>query len=315
MRVIAIDSFGGSERLVPRDLPRPRPGKGEILIRVVAAGVNPVDFKIREGMLAELMPHAFPLVPGWDAAGVVEELGEQSTRFRRGDRVWTYARKPTVQWGCYAEYVAVPEESVAPMPTSLLYEEAASVPLAALTAFQALFGKPGLELGSQVLVHAAAGGVGHFAVQLAHRAGAEVYGTAGTANQGFVMELGAAGAIDYTKEDLSEAAKRHCAEGFDLVLDGVGGETLEASYELVRPGGRLACIVDAPEPERAKARGIHAHFLFVEPEAEQLRTLARMVDEKTLRTHVQKIYALSDAAQAHDEIEAGHVRGKLVLNL
>jgi NADPH2:quinone reductase len=266
-------------------------------------------------LLADLLPHAFPLIPGWDAAGVVEELGEETSRFRRGDRVWTYARKPTVQWGCYAEYVAVSEENIGLMPSSLLYEEAAPVPLAALTAFQCLFGKPGIEKGSRVLVHAAAGGVGHFAVQLARNAGAQVYGTAGADNQGFVMELGAAASIDYEKEAIGDAVRRVCPEGLDLVLDGVGGQTLSDSYDLVKPGGRLVSIVEQPDEARAESQGIHAHFLFVEPGAEQLGMLARLVDQKRLRTHVQKIFPLAEAAHAQETIAAGHTRGKLVLNL
>ena len=315
MRAIAIDGFGGPEKLRAVELKRPAPRPGEILIRVVSAGVNPVDFKIREGKLAALLPHEFPLIPGWDAAGVVERIGEGATRFRKGDRVWAYARKPTVQWGCYAEYVAVPESSAGPMPGRLLYEEAAAVPLAALTAFQALFDRPGLEAGSRVLIHAAAGGVGHFAVQLARNAGAEVYGTAGPRNGGFVMELGARAALDYTSEDFVDAARRHCPQGFDLVLDAVGGETLERSYGLVRPGGRLVGIVEEPDAARAREHGISAESIFVRPDAEQLGILARLIDEKRLEAHVQKIYPLSGAAEAQRTLAEGHVRGKLVLNL
>jgi len=315
MRAIAIEEFGGPEKLKLVDLPRPSPGKGEILIKVVAAGVNPVDYKIREGMLEALMPHAFPLIPGWDVAGVVEEQGEGASRFRRGDRVWAYARKPTVQWGCYADYVTLAEENVALMPAKLLFEEAASIPLAALTAYQALFGRPGIETGSKVLVHAASGGVGHFAVQLASNAGAEVIGTAGPANQAFVLEMGAGGSIDYTKEDFADAAKRLCADGFDLILDGVGGETQTKSFPLLKPGGRLVSIVQEPSAELAKEHGISSGFIFVEPNAEQLGMLTRLVDQGKLTTHVQKIYPLTEALGAQKDIAAGHVRGKLVLNL
>jgi NADPH2:quinone reductase len=315
MRAIAIEEFGGPERLQITNLPRPKAAKGEVLIRVVSAGVNPVDWKIREGMLAGLLPHAFPLVPGWDAAGVVEELGEGCERFRKGDRVWSYARKPTVQWGCYAEFVTVPQDHVALMPGKLLYEEAASVPLAALTAFQSLFGRPGLEKDSRVLVHAAAGGVGQFALQLARDAGAEVWGTASAVNHAFVMELGAKTVIDYSKEDFAQTARRDCPNGFDLVLDAVGGDTLERSYDLVRPGGRLVSIVEQVDESRARRRGIGAQMVFVEPDGEQLGFLARLVDEGRLRTHVQKIYTLAQAAEAQSESQAGHVRGKLVLNL
>lgn len=315
MRAIAIDEFGGPEKLKLVELPRPKPGKGEILIKVVAAGVNPVDYKIREGMLEGRLPHAFPLIPGWDVAGVVEEQGEGTGRFRRGDRVWAYARKPTVQWGCYADYVTLTEENVALMPAKLLFEEAASIPLAALTAYQALFGRPGIATGSKVLVHAASGGVGHFAVQLAANAGAEVIGTAGPANQAFVLEMGASGSIDYTKEDLADAARRLCADGFDLILDCVGGETLVKSFPLLKPGGRLVSIVEEPSTELAAEHGVSSGWIFVEPHAEQLGLLARLVDQGKLTTHVQKIYPLTEAPGAQKDIAAGHVRGKLVLNL
>jgi NADPH2:quinone reductase len=312
---MAIEEFGGPEKIQVMELPRPKPSKGEVLLRVVACGVNPVDWKIREGKLADWLPHAFPLVLGWDAAGVVEELGEGSTRFRKGDRVWTFARKPVVQWGCYAEYLAVAEESVALMPAKLLYEEAAAYPAAALTAFQALFDKQGIESGSRVLVHAAAGGVGHFAIQLAKHAGAYVYGTAGPENQAFVMELGATGAIDYRKEDFVEAAQRDCPGGFDLVLDAVGGETLARSFDLVKPGGRLVSIVEEPDAEKGQQRGVGAELQVVMPNAEQLGIISRLVDQGSLRTHVQKIFQLTEAAEAHKTVAEGHVRGKLVLNV
>jgi len=289
MRAIAIEGFGGPERLQAMDLPRPAPARGEVLIRVVSAGVNPVDCKIREGLLADRVPHAFPLIPGWDAAGVVEALGESAGRFRKGDRVWSFARGPVVQHGCYAEFVAVPEDQVARMPAGLLYEEAAAVPAAALTAFQCLFDSPGVGPGSRLLIHAAAGGVGHYAVQLAREAGAEVWGTAGPSNQGFVMELGARRAIDYSAGDFSEAARRDCPGGFDLVLDAVGGETLARSHGLVRPGGRLVSIVEEPDAGLARKGGFSTRFVVVRPDADQLGALTRLVDGKRLRPHVQRI--------------------------
>jgi NADPH:quinone reductase-like Zn-dependent oxidoreductase len=315
MRTIAIEEFGGPENLKPMALPRPKPEKGEILIHVVAAGVNRVDCMIREGHLEGRFPHKFPLVPGWDVAGVVEEIGEGCTRFRKGDRIWALAMKSTVQWGCYAEYVSVPEGQIAHMPSKLLFEEAATVPLAALTAQQCLFARPGLGPGSTVLVHAASGGVGHFAVQLAKLTGAKVFGTAGTANQPFVLGLGAAAGIDYTSEDFVGALARHCPDGVDLVLDAVGGEALERSYEVLKPGGRLVSIVDEPSAEAAERRGAKAHSLIVKPDADQLGHFATLFDMKKLSTHVQKIYELADAAEAHRVIEDGHVRGKLVLNI
>lgn len=311
MRAIAIDEFGGPLKAVT--LSRPKPGRGEILIRVVAAGVNPVDWKIREGQLKNAFPHAFPIVLGWDVAGIVDELGEGTGRLRKGDKVWAYARKPVVQWGSFAEFVAVPETSASIIPPRLLFEEAASVPLAALTAHQAL-AKAQIHAGDAVLVHAAAGGVGHFAVQLARNLGAKVYGTAGPRNQEFVLGLGAAAAIDYTREDFREALRRFCPEGVQVVLDCVGGESLTRSFDVLHPGGRLVSIVD-PNVAALAPAGVRAEYVFVAPSAEHLELLAALFPRQKLKTHVSKIYPLKDAAQALEESKAGHVRGKLVLAL
>jgi NADPH2:quinone reductase len=315
MRAVAIESFGGPERLSLTDLPRPKAGRGEVLVRAVAAGVNPVDWKIREGLLESRLPHAFPLVPGWDVAGVVEEIGEGTSRFRKGDKVWAYARKPVVQWGTYAEFVAVSEEHAALMPSAYLFEEAAAVPLAALTAYQALFSVARLEKGVTVLVHAAAGGVGHFAVQLAARAGARVLGTAGSDHHSFVLELGADRAIDYHEEDFRDAVRRLCPEGVDIVLDAVGGDTQTRSLEILKERGILVSIVGEPDAGEAAERGVRARWILVEPDGEQLTILAREVDRGRLRAHVSRMLPLSEAARAHEESRAGHVRGKLVLTL
>lgn len=315
MRTMAIEGFGRPDQLRQMVLPCPPPGKGEIQIRVVSAGVNPVDCMIRAGKLRRHFRHEFPLIPGWDVAGVVEAFGEGASRFRKGDRVWACARKPTAQWGTYAEYVNVAEDSIALMPTKLLFEEAASVPLAALAAHQCLAAEPALAPGQTVLVHAAAGGVGHFAVQIAKHASAHVIGTGSSASQPFILGLGAEAGIDYTKEDFREAMRRHCPEGADLVVDLVGGETLANSYEVVKPGGRLVSLAAEPDPETAKSRGIKAHSQFVEPSGDQLEQIARLFDSQAIKTHVQKIYPLAKVAEAHRTLEEGHVHGKLVLNL
>lgn len=315
MRAIAIEEFGAPDKLRSVTLPRPRPGRGEVLIRVVAAGVNPVDWKICRGMLAEILPHRFPLVPGWDVAGVVEEMGEGCQRLRKGDRVWAYARKPKVQWGCYAEYVALPEASVGLMPSKLLFEEAAAVPLAALTAWQCLFSLRALEPGATLLVHAAAGGVGHLAVQLAKRAGAVVFGTCGPEKQAFVLAQGADAVIDYVNQSFGDVVRTRRPDGCDVILDCVGGETLAASYDLVRRGGHLVSIVENPDAALARERAIRADFVFVTPNVEQLDAIARRIDRGELRPHVEKILPLGDAAEALAVSERGHVKGKLVLAL
>lgn len=312
---MAIEAFGGPERLTARALPRPSPGPGEVLVRVVAAGVNPVDWMIREGRLQAYLPHRFPLVPGWDLAGVVEEFGPGVTRFRKGDRVFGCARRPEVQWGAYAEYVAVAERALAPMPSKLLFEEAAAVPVACLTADQCLAARPGLGTGHSVLIHRAAGGVGHFAVQLAKLTGARVVGTASAAGASFVLGLGADAVVDHAQEDFRDGFHRHCPAGADLILDSVGGDTLGRSHELLRAGGCLVSIAEEPDPAPALARRAGCRYLTVEPDGQRLAELARLFDHRKLRVQVQKIYPLSRAAQAHEDSQAGRVRGKLVLNL
>jgi NADPH2:quinone reductase len=312
MRAMAIGSFGPPERLRATALPRPRPGKGEVLIHVVAAGVDPIDCRIRAGRLGDALPHAFPLVPGWEAAGVVEELGEGAARFRKGERVWAYARKPVVQWGCYAEYVSVREAQVELMPVKLLFEEAAAVPGAALAARQSL---ADLRADQSVLILSGAGGVGHFAVQLAKLTGARVLATVGPADQSFVVGLGADVTIDPAREELAAAARHHAPHGVDLVIDTIGGAAQQRSYEALREGGRLVSLVEQPDPARAGRPDVRGQALLPEADADQLKLFAQLFDRKKLRVNVQNIFALGDAATAHRTLEQQHVRGRLVLNI
>ena len=314
MKAVAIQSFGGPEVLTLTELPRPKPERGEVLVRMLAAGVNPVDWKIREGRLSPGTPHAFPLIPGWDVAGVVEELGENCQRFRKGDRVFAYARKPHLQWGTYAEYVAVAERHVALMPPSLLFEEAAAMPCAALTAQQAL-ARAGVGSGAVLLVLNGSGGVGHFALQLAKSAGLRTFATAGPRNQEFVLSQGAEAAIDYTRDDLVAAVKARVPEGVDVVLDAIGGEPLAASVAAVKPGGVIVSVVDQLDRDAAKAHGVRFERITSEPSGEQLSVFAALAGRKKLRPHVQTIFTLADAARAQEESRAGHVRGKLVVAL
>jgi NADPH:quinone reductase len=314
MKAVAMHAFGGPEVLGVTDLPRPKPERGEVLLRTLAAGVNPVDWKIREGRLSPGVPHGFPVIPGWDVAGVVEELGEGCQRFRKGDRVFAYARKPLVQWGTYAEYVAVPERHVALMPPSLLFEEAAVIPCAALTAQQAL-ARAGLEAGATLLVLNGSGGVGHFALQLAKIAGARSIATTGPRNQEFVMSQGAEAAIDYTRDELAGAVAGRFPDGVDVVLDAIGGPPLAASLPLVKPGGVIVSVVDVLDAEALKARGVRFERISSVPSGEQLAAFAAHAGRKKLRPHVQTIYPLAEAARAQEESRAGHVRGKLVLAL
>jgi NADPH2:quinone reductase len=314
MKAVAIHVFGGPEVLTVTDLPRPKPERGEVLVRTLAAGVNPVDWQIREGRLPAGAPHSFPLIPGWDVAGVVEELGEGCQSFRKGDRVFAFARKSLIQWGTYAEYVAVPERHVALMPPSLLFEEAAAIPCAALTAQQAL-ARGGVAAGATLLVLNGSGGVGHFALQLAKIAGARSIATAGAGNQEFVLSQGAEAAIDHTRDDVAAAVASRFPGGADVVLDTIGGETLAAALTAVKPGGVIVSVVDTLDPEAARARGVRFERVSSAPSGEQLAVFAAHAGRKKLRPHVQTIFPLASAALAQEKSRGGHVRGKLVLAL
>ncbi|MDI3282935.1 NADP-dependent oxidoreductase [Polyangium sp. 15x6] len=317
MRAIVIEQFGGPETLKAMDLPTPEPGPGEVRIRIAASGINPVDWKIREGYLAQALPHRFPLIPGWECAGTIDALGAGTGRFQRGDAVYVYTRKPEVQGGTYAEFVVVPESFVAAKPKSLLLHEAASVPLAGLTAYQALFRRQtDVGPGRTVLVHAASGGVGMFGVQLAKHAGATVIGTAGPDNQDFIRSLGVDHPIDYRAGDVRAAVRAIAPEGVDVVFDCVGGATQASSYELVKPGGRLVSVVDTPNADEAKARGIReAYYHFVEPNAEELAKLGELLDAGKIRTHVSSILPFAEAVLAQEKSREGRTRGKAVLVL
>ncbi|MFO1157111.1 MAG: NADP-dependent oxidoreductase [Rhodospirillales bacterium] len=315
MRAIVIDGFGGADLLRSAEIPAPAAAAGEVLIRIVAAGVNPVDWKIREGLLQSMLPHRFPLIPGWDAAGTIAALGDGVADFAVGDRVWAYCRKPKVQGGTYAEYVVVPAIGVAPAPARIGLVEAASMPLVTLTSWQALFDTAGLTTGQSVLIHAGAGGIGSMAVQLAKQAGATVIATAGAANRVYVRELGADHVIDYTAGDFVPAVRVLFPEGVDVVFDTIGGETQTRSYGVLRRDGFLVSIVEEPRPEEAAAAGVRHAFVFVKPDGAQLRRIAALVDEGKIHPPRVTVMPLTEAAAAQLRSQEGHVRGKIVLQI
>ena len=207
MKAIAINEFGGRDKLQFMDLPMPEIKPGEILVKVKTAGVNPVDWKIREGYIKDLFPYEFPIILGWDAAGIVEQAGPEVTLFKEGDEIFAYCRKPMVQGGAYAEYIVLEEEHAAIKPKNTSFEEAASIPLAALTAYQSLFDAAKLQSGETVLIHAAAGGVGGFGVQLARDRGATVWGTASGHSSEYVQDLGGDRVVDYSQVDFRETVR------------------------------------------------------------------------------------------------------------
>lgn len=313
MKAMVIDGFGGPEVMRLTEIATPAPGPGEVLIRIRATSVNPVEWKIREGGLARLFPCLFPLVLGWDAAGTIAALGEGVTGFEIGDRVWSYCRKPDIQWGTYAEYVTMTADAVAPMPANLSFAQASTIPLVGLTSWQSLFDVAEIRPGQTVLIHAGAGGIGSLAVPLAKWAGATVIATARAANHDYVRGLGADHVIDYTAEDFVTATRALIPEGVDMVFGTVGGEVLTRSYEVVRPDGILVSITDKTDKDEAERRGIRVKYVFVQPNGAQLRRLAGLVESGVLSPPDISEMPLAKAAEALDISKRGHVRGKIVL--
>ncbi|MGI8512413.1 MAG: NADP-dependent oxidoreductase [Solirubrobacteraceae bacterium] len=282
-----------------------------MLVRVRAAGLNPVDHKVREGKLAGAFPFHFPVILGWDAAGEVEQVGPAVTWFKPGDAVYGYCRRHDLQFGTYAEYTSVPEGYLAHMPGELSFEGAGAMPLAVLTAHQALE-RVGLRGGETLYVPGGAGGVGHFAVQLAVERGARVIAGASPANHDFLRGLGAEPG-DYTSQDVPERVRELVAgDGADAAID-VFGDGREQAFAALRRGGRLVSLSSpAPEPRE----GFEVHYVFVRPSGYDLgEHITPLVQEGRLRPHVQEAYPLERAAEAHERLEDGHVRGKLVLTI
>jgi NADPH:quinone reductase-like Zn-dependent oxidoreductase len=312
LRGIAINEFGGPEQMELMELPDPLVGPDIVVIDVKAAGVNPVDYKIRAGGMKERYVHHFPVGIGWDAAGVVEAVGPAVRDFAPGDEVFAYCRKTDISDGTYAEKIAVPRTQVAHKPESASFVEAAAVPLAALTAWECLTEALELQPGQTILVTAAAGGVGHFAVQLARALGADVIGTASEPNHEFVRALGAAEAIDYRDGSVAEAVRASHPDGVDAMLDVVGGDAQADARAALREGGRIVSIVD---PTVKEAEGVEGFYVFVRPDAASLRELARRYDAGELRAEIAETFPLEGAADAHRLVEEGHVRGKVVIEI
>ena len=305
MRAVQIVEYGGPEVANYKEVERPQPGEGEVLVKVFATSVNPVDWKTIRGYLAGAVK--LPLIPGWDIAGTVEALGPGATGFKVGEPVYAMI---LVRGGAYAEYAVVKQEEVAKKPTSLDYQQAAAVPLAALTAWQTLFDAANLKRGQSVLIHAGAGGVGSFAVQLAHNAGAKVIATASATNAEFVRSLGADEVIDYHTTQFEEAV-----QNIDIVLDTLGGEILKRSYSVVKPDGILMSIVEKPDQERARVQNIRAVQVGVRPNALQLGQIGEQIDTGSLKPAISDVLPISAFRQALQLSEAGHIRGKLVLKM
>lgn len=311
MRAVTQDAPGGPEVLKVVETARPVPDRTEILVRVQSAGVNPADWKTRaRGRFATGAEP--PFILGFDVSGVVEATGPGVTIFKPGDEVFGMPRFPHPA-GAYAEYVTAPARHFAHRPKALDHTQAAALPLAALTAWQALVDTADIQPGQRVLIHAAAGGVGHLAVQIAKARGAHVIGTARRAKHAFLRTLGADELVDYTEVDFAEAVR-----DVDVVLDTIGGSYWERSLRTLRRGGSLISILPLDETfpaEQADAAGVHAVFMLVEPDQAGLRQIAALVDGGRLRVAVDAVFPLEKAAEAHALGEAGRTTGKIVLSV
>ncbi|GAB48183.1 putative oxidoreductase [Mobilicoccus pelagius NBRC 104925] len=303
MRAVTYERYGDPEVLSVTEMPRPKVGPGEILVRVRSASVNPVDWKIMAGGLDAMMDAIFPVVPGWDVAGVVEEVGIDAPEFAAGDEVIAYARKDVVHGGTFAEFVTVPVRCAARRPASASWNEAAGLPLAGLTAYQVLT-RLGVEKGSTVLVHGASGGVGRMGVQIARDLGARVIGTASEKNHDMLRELGAE-PVTYG-DGLADRVKELAPEGVDVVADFVGG-VVDVTTAVLAEGGRHGSIAD---PDVLKAGG---QWMWVRPDADDLAHLSQMVDDGRLRVDVAETFPFEKARDAFDLSREGHTSGKIVV--
>ncbi|MFF4951207.1 NADP-dependent oxidoreductase [Streptomyces chattanoogensis] len=306
MKAITVNSYGGPSVLEYTDQPDPKVGPDSVLIRVRAAGVNPVDWKIVGGYLDAMMYAHYPLIPGWDVAGVVEAVGVDATEYAVGDEVIGYVRKDEVQHGTYAELVAAPVRTLAPKPAALSWQEAAGLPLAGLTAYQSLK-RVGTQRGETVLVHAAAGGVGSLAVQIAVAQGVRAIGTASERNHDFLRSLGAE-PVTYG-DGLADRVRALAPEGVDVALDFVGNGVLDVSQQLLKDRSRLVSIADG----EVGAKG--GQMVWVRPDTADLTVLGDLADAGKLTVPIEAVFPLAEAAEAVKLSMSGRSRGKIVLEV
>ncbi len=308
MKAVHIHNYGGTDVLYYEDAAKPTPAPGEVLIRVHATSVNPFDCAVRAGYMGGYFNYTFPLILGTDVSGVVEEVGEGVTDVAPGDVVFT--RAGVFRNGSYADYVVAFAADVAHKPDGLDHMQAAAIPHAALTAWQGLFELADIQPGQVILIHAAAGGVGHFAVQFAKWRGAKVIGTA-SVNMSTLRQLNVDEAVDYSKTDFEEVAT-----DVDVVLDLMGGETQQRSWKTLKPGGILLSTVQAPPADLALAHGVRARMIdSMPPIRKVLNEIAALVDSGKVVPVISEVMPLSEIRRAHDAVEARHTHGKLVLQV
>lgn len=310
MQAIVIEAYGSSDQLIEKEVPIPTIKDNQVLVELHATSINPIDWKLREGYLQENLPFEFPIILGWDAAGIIKNVGTNVTNFQIGDRV--FARPETTAGGTYAEFTAIDENLLAKMPENLSFEEAASVPLTGLTAWQCLVDFSDIKSGDNVLIHAGSGGVGNFAIQIAKSFGAYVASTASGKNEKFLKELGVDEFINYKDENFKEILK-----DYDIVLDTMGGKIQEKSFDVLKRGGKLVSIVQPPDEKVAESKGITAGFLWLEPNGKQLAELGKLIKREQVKTNVGHTFPFSQDGlrDAHKLSESHHAKGKIVIKI
>lgn len=309
MRAIQFHEYGGPEVLRYEEVQTPAPGQGEVVVKVHATSVNPIDWKIRAGYLAKARVLEFPYIPGWDFSGTIAAAGEGVSSWKNGDEVFGHPQ--LAGNGTYAEYVCVPASICARKPASIDHIHAGAIPLVALTAWQALFEHANLQTGHTVLIQSGAGGVGTFAIQFAKAAGARVVTTASARNFDLLRELGADEVIDYNTTRFEDVVSN-----VDLVVDGMAGEVRERSWKTLKPGGILVALTGAPPNDTAAGeRGVRQKTMLVHPDAAQLTKIAELVDSGKVRVIVDAVVPLPEAARAHQLNQSGHTRGKIVIQV
>ena len=332
MKAFIVDRYGNNDGVRAGEMPDPEVRDDDVLVQIHAASVNPLDLKIRGGSLKLILPYRLPFVLGNDLAGVVVRVGSRVQRFKRGDEV--YARPDQDRIGAFAEFISIKEDAVASKPKELTMEEAASIPLVGLTAWQALIERANLKAGQKVLVHAGSGGVGTFAIQLAKHVGALVATTTSTANLDWVKRLGADIVIDYRKDDFETLL-----HDYDVVLDTLGGETLEKSLRVLKPGGKLISLSGPPDPDfakdigstwilrlvmrllsyrirqKAKRHQVSYSFLFMRASGDQLREIGSLIDSGIIRPVVDRVFPFESTKEALAYVEKGRTKGKVVVKL
>ncbi|MDJ0365939.1 NADP-dependent oxidoreductase [Hymenobacter sp. H14-R3] len=304
--------FGGIGKIQVGPLDLPEVGEGEVRVRVKAAGINPVDYIVREGHFQQVVPNAFPAVPGWDVAGIVEECGHGASRLPEGSEVYGYVRRPVVQHGTFAEHIVVPECYLALRPQRLSWQAAGGLPLAGLTAYQSVIVAGGLKAGETVLILGASGGVGGTAIQLAKNVGATVTAVASGQNADYMKELGADFTIDYKAGPVAEAVQKVAPQGVDLLFDAVSGDTLSQSLSALKPTGRLISVLNDGKALKLPA-SVHFAHVMAQPSVPGLNHLRELADAGKLAVPIAATFSLADTKKAFEQIESKHTTGKVVI--